>query len=82
MTHLLAGVEKRGEPLWDRLRFLFARLEVPAAEGEDFIRRFDAWLQDMEYDHVDEFRSELQYRMALTMGDFAVTFIPVCHSII
>lgn len=67
MTHLLAGVEKRGEPLWDRLRFLFARLEVPAAEGEDFIRRFDAWLQDMEYDHVDEFRSELQYRMALAL---------------
>lgn len=67
MTHLLAGVEKRGEPLWDRLRFLFARLEVPAAEGEDFIRRFDAWLRDMEYDHVDEFRSELQYRMALAL---------------
>lgn len=67
MTHLLAGVEKRGEPLWDRLRFLFARLEVPAAESEDFIRRFDAWLQDMEYDHVDEFRSELQYRMALAL---------------
>lgn len=67
MTHLLVGVEKRGEPLWNRLRFLFSRLEVPADESEDFIRRFDTWLQDMEYDHVDEFRSELQYRMALAL---------------
>ena len=67
MTQILDGVEKRGDALWGRLRFLFRQLDVPAEEGEDFIRRFDDWLQDMDYDHVDEFRSELQYRMALAL---------------
>jgi fused signal recognition particle receptor len=67
MTHILDGVGKRGDVLWQRLRFLFAQLEVPAAEAEDFIRRFDKWLVDMDYDHVEEFRSELQYRMALAL---------------
>ena len=67
MTHILDGVSKRGDALWGRLRFLFAQLDVPAAEAEDFIGRFDKWLSDMDYDHVDEFRSELQYRMALAL---------------
>jgi len=67
MTHILDGVTRRGDALWDRLRFLFGQLDVPSAEAEDFIARFDAWLSDMDYDHVDEFRSELQYRMALAL---------------
>jgi len=67
MTHILDGVTRRGDALWERLRFLFKQLDVPAEEGEDFIRRFDKWLKDMDYDHVDEFRSELQYRMALAL---------------
>ncbi|WP_028578150.1 signal recognition particle-docking protein FtsY [Desulfomicrobium escambiense] len=67
MTHILDGVTKRGDALWGRLRFLFAQLDVPTAEAEDFIARFDTWLSDMDYDHVDEFRSELQYRMALAL---------------
>lgn len=67
MTHILDGVTRRGDTLWDRLRFLFGQLDVPSAEAEDFIARFDAWLSDMDYDHVDEFRSELQYRMALAL---------------
>ena len=67
MVHILDGVTRRGDVLWERLRFLFAQLDVPAEEAQDFIRRFDKWLLDMEYDHVDEFRSELQYRMALAL---------------
>ena len=67
MVHILDGVGRRGDVLWERLRFLFAQLEVPSTEAEDFIRRFDKWLLDMDYDHVDEFRSELQYRMALAL---------------
>ena len=67
MTHILDGVDRRGELLWNRLRFLFSQLDVPAAESEDFIHRFEQWLADMDYDHVDEFRSELQYRMALAL---------------
>ncbi len=67
MLHILDGVDKRGDVLWERLRFLFVQLEVPSGEAEDFIRRFDKWLVDMDYDHVQEFRSELQYRMALAL---------------
>lgn len=67
MTHLMDGVEKRGDLLWGRLRFLFTQLDVKDEEQDEFIRRFDAWLTDMEYEHVDEFRSELQYRMALAL---------------
>ncbi len=64
---LLDGVEGRGEKLWERLRFLFNSLEAPASEAEDFIARFDKWLGDMEYEKVAEFRSELQYRLALAL---------------
>lgn len=67
MTHILDGIETRGEQLWSRLSFLFDQLEVPPAESADFIQRFDQWLVDMDYDHVQEFRSELQYRMALAL---------------
>jgi fused signal recognition particle receptor len=67
MVHVLDGVDRRGDLLWHRLRFLFGQLDVPAKESEDFITRFDAWLSDMDYDRVDEFRSELQYRMALAL---------------
>ena len=67
MGHLLDGVDQRGDVLWTRLRFLFAQLDVPTAESEDFITRFDTWLEDMDYARVEEFRSELQYRMALAL---------------
>ncbi len=67
MGHLLAGVERQGPALWERLRFLFSQLEAPAEEAEDFIQRFATWLQDMGYEAVDDFRSELQYRLALAL---------------
>lgn len=67
MGHILDGVDRRGDILWIRLRFLFTQLDVPTNESEDFIARFDTWLGDMDYDRVEEFRSELQYRMALAL---------------
>jgi len=67
MEHLLEDVPRRGPLLWDRLRFLFHQLDVPANEAEDFIQRFAAWLEDMGYDAVEDFRSELQYRLALAL---------------
>lgn len=63
----LAGVETAGQDLWDRLAFLFHALEAPEAEAHDFIGRFKKWLEDMGYLHVEEFRSELQYRLALAL---------------
>lgn len=67
LEHALAGVETSGDPLWERLRFLFHALQAPADEAEQFIARFRAWLEDMGYDRVAEFRSELQYRLALAL---------------
>jgi fused signal recognition particle receptor len=46
---------------------LFQCLEVPDAEAQDFIHRFRTWLEDMDYERVGEFRSELQYRLALAL---------------
>jgi len=64
---LLQGLEKKGEELWARLKFLLAKLEVPEEEAEDFIAKFKNWLDNMEYEYLEEFRSELQYRLALAL---------------
>ncbi|WP_083838504.1 signal recognition particle-docking protein FtsY [Solidesulfovibrio carbinoliphilus] len=64
---LLADVETPGPVLWERLRFLFESLEAPAAEADAFVAKFADWLALMEYDEVELFRSELQYRLALAL---------------
>ncbi|EFL51464.1 signal recognition particle-docking protein FtsY [Solidesulfovibrio fructosivorans JJ]] len=64
---LLAGVTEPGPGLWDRLRFLFASLQAPADEADAFVAKFADWLALMEYDEVELFRSELQYRLALAL---------------
>lgn len=67
LEHVLADVEEAGPELWERLEFLFGALETPASEAQDFVKRFAAWLEDMDYVRVEEFRSELQYRLALAL---------------
>lgn len=67
LDHILEGVQRADQTLWDRLQFLLEQLEVPQQEARDFLQRFQNWLQDMEYEHVSEFRSELQYRLALAL---------------
>jgi fused signal recognition particle receptor len=64
---LLADVDVAGPALWERLRFLFESLEAPAAEADAFVANFADWLAMMEYDEVELFRSELQYRLALAL---------------
>ena len=64
---ILDGIDTAGEDLWARLTFLLKALEAPAKESEDFVARFKEWLDDMDYEHVEEFRSELQYRLALAL---------------
>jgi len=64
---ILQDVDTAGERLWSRLFFLLDSLQVPRDEAEQFIRSFREWLRDMEYDRVEEFRSELQYRLALAL---------------
>ncbi len=64
---ILQDVDTAGERLWSRLFFLLDSLQVPRDEADQFIRSFREWLRDMEYDRVEEFRSELQYRLALAL---------------
>ncbi len=67
LTILLDGVAQAGPLLWERLRFLFVSLEAPESEADAFVEKFRKWVEEMEYEDVDDFRSELQYRLALAL---------------
>lgn len=67
LSIILEEVDEADDLLWSRLRFLLGALEAPQAEAESFLDDFRHWLERMEYRHVDEFRSELQYRLALAL---------------
>lgn len=67
LEHLLGGIDKKGDLLWARLYFLLEALEVPPDEARKFVTSFSAWLDDMGYVLLEEFRSELQYRLALAL---------------
>ncbi len=64
---VLEGVDETGDLLWQRLSFLLGALEAPPQETQAFVDDFRAWTQRMEYRQVEEFRSELQYRLALAL---------------
>ncbi len=64
---VLDGVTEADDLLWRRLRFLLAALETPPDEALAFTDDFRAWLERMDYRHVEDFRSELQYRLALAL---------------
>jgi fused signal recognition particle receptor len=64
---LLADVSGGGAPLAQRLLFLFRALEIPEEEASRFVEDFRLWLERMEYSRLEEFRSELQYRLALAL---------------
>ncbi len=64
---ILEGQDKASPLLWERLGFLFKSLEAPESEAAEFIARFQKWLTDMDYVRVEDFRSELQYRLALAL---------------
>lgn len=64
---VLDGVTEAGPLLEKRIRFLLSSLEAPADEIDSFVSDFSGWLERMEYRNLDEFRSELQYRLALAL---------------
>lgn len=64
---VLDGVTEAGPLLEKRIRFLRSSLEAPATEIDSFVSDFSGWLERMEYRNLDEFRSELQYRLALAL---------------
>ena len=64
---ILDGVEEADDLLWKRLGFLLRALETPEAEAQAFIDDFRGWLKRMDYRWLEDFRSELQYRLALAL---------------
>lgn len=64
---LLDGVDSASPLLWSRLLLLFRALEAPEAEAGRFVGEFSRWLDNMGYQALSEFRSELQYRLALAL---------------
>lgn len=64
---ILDGVEEAGDALWQRLTFLLRALEAPPEETQAFVDDFRQWAERMDYRYVADFRSELQYRLALAL---------------
>ena len=64
---VLDGVEDSGDLLWKRLSFLLRALQTPEDEARAFLDDFRGWLERMDYRWLDDFRSELQYRLALAL---------------
>lgn len=67
LTIILEDITSADDRLWQRLYFLLRSLEAPDDEIQTFVNDFRGWLGRMEYRHVLEFRSELQYRLALAL---------------
>ncbi|MCL2123669.1 MAG: signal recognition particle-docking protein FtsY, partial [Desulfovibrionaceae bacterium] len=61
------GVAKADDLFLQRLRFFLEALECPPAEADGFVRSFTDWITRMEYSRLEEFHSELQYRLALAL---------------
>lgn len=61
------GPIKTGEPLWEQIHFLLISLGAPEDEARSFTTDFAGWAERMEYEELADFRSELQYRLALAL---------------
>ena len=64
---ILGPDARTGDELWERVRFLLTALGAPENEADAFVADFAAWAARMEYEEVADFRSELQYRLALAL---------------
>ena len=67
LSIVLDGVEEADDLLWKRLSFLLRALETPENEAREFLDDFRTWLERMDYHWLEDFRSELQYRLALAL---------------
>ena len=64
---ILRDVSEAGPQLWERLAALFAALDVPESEARAFAADFQDWLGKTDVSAVADFRSDLQYRLALAL---------------
>lgn len=64
---ILENVDKADDLLWKRLAFLLRSLNASENEITSFLEDFKKWTERMDYEYLEEFRSELQYRLALAL---------------
>lgn len=64
---ILHDLSDAGPQLWERLRFIFSALDAPDSEAEAFVTDLQAWLEKTNSSAVTDFRSDLQYRLALAL---------------
>ncbi|MBO4311385.1 MAG: signal recognition particle-docking protein FtsY [Desulfovibrionaceae bacterium] len=64
---VLEGISQTGNALWERLRFLLTALGASEDEAQKFTDDLSLWTQGMGYEDLEDFRSELQYRLALAL---------------
>jgi len=64
---ILTGVTEADDLFRQRLALLLNALETPPAEAQAFADDLQSWLNRMDYRYLEDFRSELQYRLALAL---------------
>ena len=62
------GLDEVDQVFWQRLGLLFESLETPVEKSGEFVSELRAWLEEMSYVKIEQFASELQYRLAITLG--------------
>lgn len=67
LSIILEDVPETNALFWHRIEFLLRSLEAPEPEITAFIEDFRGWLNRMGYVRVDDFSSELQYRLAVAL---------------
>jgi fused signal recognition particle receptor len=65
---ILRDTPEAGPVLWERLSFLFAALDIPPGEAETFVTNIQDWLAKTGNETTADFRSDLQYRLALALN--------------
>lgn len=63
----LKGITQADEQLWERIHFLLTSLGISEDEATAFTQDFQQWSTHLGYTKLSNFRSELQYRLALTL---------------
>lgn len=64
---VLEDVDEANDLLWKRLQYLLRALEIPQNEAIIFCSDLQSWLKQMDYTYLNDFRSELQYRLTLAL---------------
>lgn len=65
---VLEGVDEVDESFWQRLEILLFSLNTPAEKAEIFLSDLRSWLNNMGLSRIADISSELQYRLAITLG--------------